>query len=475
MDLGQFILMRHEMLLLFVAIAILVAEIFTGDDNKSRIINFTLFLFGLVTIVGFIPGETGNLFGGSFQSSQLTTFMKNVLNLAVLIVFLQAEGWLRKPENANKISEFFVLTLSTLIGMNFMISAGDFLIFYIGLETATIPIAGLAAFDKLKSKSAESGIKLILSSALSSGILLFGLSMLYGATGTIYFADMNSLITKDAMTLLGFIFFVSGMGFKISLVPFHFWTADVYEGAPINVTSYLSVVSKGAAAFIFSIVLFTVFKNIVELWKPMIYTLAVFTMTLGNLFALRQNNIKRFLAFSSIAQAGFILLGILGAGELGMTAIVYFVLVYVFTNLGAFGVVAAIHNASGVETISGYRGLYTTNPKLGLLMTVALFSLAGIPPIAGFFGKFFLFTAAAGSGYYILVLIAVLNATISLYYYLLVIKAIFIEKSEQPVPAFRSTNAMRIALVMCITGIFAAGFASGIFEYIRSISKLFLN
>jgi NADH-quinone oxidoreductase subunit N len=168
-------------------------------------------------------------------------------------------------------------------------------------------------------------------------------------------------------------------------------------------------------------------------------------------------------------------LGILGAGELGMTAIVYFVLVYVFTNLGAFGVVAAIHNASGVETISGYNGLYKTNPKLGLLMTISLFSLAGIPPIAGFFGKFFLFTAAAGSGYYILVLIAVLNATISLYYYLLVIKAIFIEKNEQPIPEFRSSNAMRIALVMCITGVLVTGFASGIFEYIRSISKLFLN
>lgn len=475
MDLGQFVLMRHELLLTLAALAILVAEVFTGEKNKSRIINFTLVLFALVTVIGFIPGQTGNLFGGSYQSSQLTSFMKNVLNLAVLLVFFQAEGWLRKPENADKISEYFVLTLSTLIGMNFMISAGDFLIFYIGLETATIPIAGLAAFDKMKSTSAESGIKLILSSALSSGILLFGLSMLYGATGTIYFADMASLITKDAMTLLGFIFFVSGMGFKISLVPFHFWTADVYEGAPINVTSYLSVVSKGAAAFIFSIVLFTVFKNIAELWKPMIYTLAIFTMTLGNLFALRQNNIKRFLAFSSIAQAGFILLGILGAGELGMTAIVYFVLVYVFTNLGAFGVVAAIHNASGVETISGYKGLYTTNPKISLVMTIALFSLAGIPPIAGFFSKFFLFTAAAGSGYYILVLIAVLNATISLYYYLLVIKAIWIEKSEQPIPAFRSTNAMRIALVACVTGVMVIGFASGIFEYIRSISKLFLN
>lgn len=475
MNLGQFILMRHELLLTLAAVAVLIAEVSTSEKSKARIIPFALGLFALVTVIGFIPGQEGTLFGGSYQSSQLTMFMKNVLNLAVLIVFLQAEGWLRKPENTDKISEYFILTISTLIGMNFMISAGDFLIFYIGLETATIPIAGLAAFDKYKSQSAEAGIKLILSSALSSGILLFGLSLIYGATGSIYFADIATKVTPTALIALGFVFFVAGMGFKISLIPFHFWTADVYEGAPINVTSYLSVVSKGAAAFIFSIVLFTVFKNIVEMWKPMIYTLAVLTMTIGNLFALRQDNLKRFLAFSSIAQAGFILLGILNAGELGMTSIVYFVLVYVFTNLGAFGVVAAVHNASGVETISGYKGLYQTNPKLSLLMTISLFSLAGIPPIAGFFGKFFLFTAAAGSGYYILVLIAVLNATISLYYYLLVIKAMWIEKNEQPIPTFHSSNAMRIALVACVTGVMVIGFTSGVFEYIRSISKLFLN
>ncbi len=475
MDLGQFLLMRHELLLTFAAIAILIAEVSTSEKNKARLIPFSIGLFALITIIGFIPGETGNLFGGSYQSSQLTVFMKNILNMAVLIVFLQTEGWLRKEENLNKISEYFILTLSTLIGMNFMISAGDFLIFYIGLETATIPIAGLAAFDKYKSKSAEAGIKLILSSALSSGILLFGLSMIYGATGSIYFADIAAKVEPNALIALGFIFFVSGMGFKISLVPFHFWTADVYEGAPINVTSYLSVVSKGAAAFIFTIILFTVFKNIVDLWQPLIYTLAVFTMTLANLFALRQDNIKRFLAFSSIAQAGFILLGIIGAGELGMTSVVYFVLVYVFTNLGAFGVVAAIHNASGVETISGYNGLYKTNPKLSLLMTLALFSLAGIPPVAGFFGKFFLFTAAAGKGYFILVFIAVLNATISLYYYLRVVRAMFIEKNDKPVAAFRSSNAMRLALIMCVAGIFIIGFASDIFEYIRNISILFLN
>lgn len=475
MDLGQFLLMRHEMLLTIAAVVILIAEIATSEKNKSRIIPLSIGIFALVTLIGFIPGETGTLFGGSYQASPLTTFMKNVLNLGVLIIFLQAESWLKKEENLDKISEYFILTISTLIGMNFMVSAGDFLTFYVGLETATIPIAGMAAFDKYKSESAEAGIKLILSSALSSGILLFGLSMLYGATGSIYFADIAAKVTPNAMIALGFIFFVSGMGFKISLVPFHFWTADVYEGAPINVTSYLSVISKGAAAFIFSIVLFTVFKTIVTTWQPLIYTLAIFTMTLANLFALRQNNIKRFLAFSSIAQAGFILLGVLNAGELGMSAIVYFVLVYVFTNLGAFGVVSAIYDASGVETISGYNGLYKTNPKVSLLMTLSLFSLAGIPPVAGFFGKFFLFTAAAGAGYYILVLIAVLNATISLYYYLKVVKAMFIDPNDQPIPTFRSSNSMRIALVMCVAGVFIIGFASGIFEYIRSISQLFLN
>jgi NADH-quinone oxidoreductase subunit N len=475
MNISQFLIMRHELLLTVAALIMLIAEIATSEKNTKRLIPFFIGIFTVITLVGFLPTESGILFGGSYQSNSLTVLMKNVLNIGVLIIFLQAEGWLKRDENADRISEYFLLTLSTLIGMNFMISAGDFLIFYIGLETATIPIAGLAAFDRIRTRSAEAGIKLILSSALSSGVLLFGLSLIYGITGSIYFTDIASVITENAMVALGFIFFVSGMGFKISLVPFHFWTADVYEGAPINVTSYLSVISKGAAAFIFTIILFTVFKSITEMWKPVIYTLAVFTMTLANLFALRQNNIKRFLAFSSIAQAGFILLGIINAGDLGMSSVVYFVLVYVFTNLGAFGVVEAISNASGVETIDGYNGLYKTNPKLSLIMTLALFSLAGIPPVAGFFGKFFLFTAAAGSGYYILVLIAVLNATISLYYYLRVVRAMFIEKSETPVQPFKSSAYMRVALVICVAGIFAVGFASGIFEVIRDISITFIN
>jgi NADH-quinone oxidoreductase subunit N len=193
-------------------------------------------------------------------------------------------------------------------------------------------------------------------------------------------------------------------------------------------------------------------------------------MTIGNLFALRQKNIKRFLAFSSIAQAGFILLGVVGASQLGMTTIVYFILVYIFSNLGAFGVVSIISDYTGKEAIDDYNGLYRTNPRLSLTMMLAMFSLAGIPPVAGFFGKFFLFTAAAQKGYYILVLLAVLNTIISLYYYLLIVKAMFINKNETPIGRIKTGFPAKLALILCVAGIFIIGFASSIYEYIFSIS-----
>jgi len=465
-------LMRHEILLALAAVLILIVEIFTKDEKKTAVINFSLVLFLIVTVAGFIPAGHGTLFGGSFQGNKLTDLMKNILNLGVLIVFFQSGDYLRKAENHEKMGEFFALLIMTLIGMDFMISSGDFLTFFIGLETASIPLAGLAAYDRFKNKSAEAGVKMILLSSIATGVLLFGLSLIYGATGSIYFADIAKHMTASPMLILGMLFFISGIGFEISLVPFHLWTADVYEGAPINITAYLSVISKGAAVFIFTIVLFTVFKTVTGLWEYALYGLAVLTMTIGNLFALRQDNIKRFLAFSSIAQVGFLMLGVMGASPLGMTTVIYFMLIYIFTNLGAFGVATAISNASGVETISGYKGLYHTNPKLSLLMMLALFSLAGIPPIAGFFGKFFLFTAAAKQGYFILVLIATLNATLSLYYYLIVVKAMFIDKNDKPVAFFKSSNAMRISLVFCALGIFGIGFASGIFDYIFSVTKM---
>lgn len=470
MSFDKFLIMRHELLLTIAGILVLGAEIFRSPEKKRSGSLFAIIVFSIVTIIGFIPSPAGSLFGGMYESNGLRLIMKNILNVGALLVLIQSVTWLRKEENHEKTNEYFILLISTLIGMDFMISAGHFLMFYIGLELATIPIAALAAFDRYNNKSAEAGIKLILISALSSGVLLYGLSMIYGTSGSFYFNEIATNLQNNNLQVLGFIFFFAGMAFKISIVPFHLWTADVYEGSPVNITAYLSVISKGAALFIFIIVLFTVFPVLIKTWQNAIYVTSVLTMTIGNLFAIRQQNLKRFLAFSSISQAGYILLGIIGGNQTGMASVVYYILVYIFSNLGAFGVVAAVSNATGRENINDYNGLYLTNPRLSLTMTLALFSLAGIPPVAGFFGKFFLFTAAAEKGFYLLVLIAVLNTIISLYYYLLVVKSIFINKSESPVERFKSDFPTRLAIIICVAGIFITGLAGIIFEFIKGLS-----
>jgi NADH-quinone oxidoreductase subunit N len=289
----------------------------------------------------------------------------------------------------------------------------------------------------------------------------------------ISFNEIMATITSTNLTLLGFVLFFTGLAFKISLVPFHFWTADVYEGAPISVASYLSVISKGAAVFILMILLFTVLKPLMHVWENIIYVLAIATMFIGNLFALRQQNMKRFLAFSSIAQAGFILLGLITGTQLGTATIIYFVLIYIFSNLAAFGVVQAISLKTGKENMDDYEGLYRTNPNLSLVMMLALFSLAGIPPVAGFFGKFFLFTAAASNGYYLLVFLAVVNVTISLYYYLLVVRAMFLRTSDQAIPYFKNKLYMRLGLLITVVGILTIGLYSPLYDYIFEISTLF--
>ena len=259
MSLDNLLLMRHELLLTVAAMLVLILEIFMDASKKKSISTITVIMYAVITAAGFLPSQPGTLFGGMYVTSATTVIMKNILNIGALIVFMQSVSWLNKPENSERISEYFILLISTLVGMNFMISSGHFLMFYIGIELATIPIAALSAYERYRNNSAEAGIKLILSSALSSGILIYGLSMIYGTTGTLYFAEVQKVFTGNNLQILGFIFFFAGMAFKLSIVPFHLWTADVYEGSPVNVTSYLSVISKGAAAFIFIIILFTVF------------------------------------------------------------------------------------------------------------------------------------------------------------------------------------------------------------------------
>ncbi|NNL02905.1 MAG: NADH-quinone oxidoreductase subunit N [Eudoraea sp.] len=472
MNFSSFLLMRQEIALLVIILLLVIAEIFIPKKKKVSIVHLALFLFGIHAIIGFFEIDESSLFGGMFRTNHLIHFFKNVLNIGVLILLLQSADWIQeKIVNQNKGSEFFILLFSSLLGIYFMISAGDFLMFYLGLELSTLPVTALAAYETMKRISSESGIKLILSSALASGVSLFGISMLYASTGSIYFSEVVQVLSSTNLTLLGMVLLFAGISFKISLVPFHFWTADVYEGAPISIASYLSVISKGGAVFILMILLFTVLRPLAHIWENMIYVIAIATMFIGNLFALRQQNMKRFLAFSSIAQAGFILLGIMEGSKLGTATVVYFVLIYIFSNLAAFGVIQAISLQTGKERIKDYEGLYRTNPNLSLVLMLALFSLAGIPPVAGFFGKFFLFTAAASKGFYLLVFLAVVNVTISLYYYLIVVRAMFLRKGENPIPFFRNKIYMRIGLVITVLGILLLGIYSPIYDYIYDLSS----
>jgi NADH-quinone oxidoreductase subunit N len=277
-------------------------------------------------------------------------------------------------------------------------------------------------------------------------------------------------MTGTPLQIMAFVFFAVGLFFKISLVPFHLWTPDVYEGAQTNITSYLSVISKGSAVFVLFTLLIKVFGNMVTSWHPILWGLAVISITLANIFAIRQQNLKRFLAFSSISQAGYILLAIISGSAVGMTSLVYYVLVYMFSNLAAFGVLSVLEERTGKVQLDDYNGLYQTNPRLSFVMMLALFSLAGIPPFAGFFSKFFVFSAAIAKGEYVLVFIALLNTIISLYYYLLVIKAMFLNKSENPIEAVKSDFPVKLSLVVCVLGILLVGIFSNIFSQIGMFS-----
>jgi NADH-quinone oxidoreductase subunit N len=461
-------MMRFEIFSLGVMILLLLVKIFSEKLNVSAILNFVNLALLAILGISFIGHPHGSFFGGMFLNDGTLMLEKQVITFATLLISLQAYNWLKSHSG---FIEFYLLLFSILIGMYFMISSGNFLMFYLGLEMATIPLAALAAFDSDRVRSAEGAGKMILSSAFSSAILLFGLSVLYGTSGSLDFGAVSqNFASSNLLQLLGLSFLLAGFAFKISLVPFHLWTADTYEGSPVAVTTFLSVVSKGAAVFIFMTMLYKVFGAAHEKWMHALVLLSAVTMTIGNLFAMRQKNLKRFLAFSSITQAGYILIGVASGSQQSMASVIYFFLIYIFSNVGAFTVVSIISNRFGKDDIDDYKGLYKTNPKLSIAMMVAVLSLAGVPPTAGFFGKLFLLTSGASKGMIVLLVIASLNMVISLYYYLRVVKAMFVDKNEVPIENFSTDLPAKFVLIVCVAGILVIGFLSCIFEYIHSLS-----
>ena len=485
MNYGQFLYMFPEFALV---IALIIVFAFDFAMTKSgelrgekanvalgRLTWFMLMSVGLAIFSAMRQEETITAFGGMYVATQAVNVMKMVLTFGTLIVVIMADSWVETRQRVA--GEFYMLILSTLLGMFVMMSSGNFLMFFLGLEMASVPLACMVAFDKDRKNSAEGAAKYILVATFSSGVMLFGISFIYASTGTLYFYDIASHLEtvgaqSSPLAIMGLVFFFSGLGFKISLVPFHFWTADTYQGAPTPVTGYLSVISKGAAAITLCTILMKVFAPMVEYWNYLLYIVIVLSITVANLFAIRQNELKRFMAFSSISQAGYIMLAVVGNDQMGIAALTYYVLVYIVANMAVFTVINVVERKNGGRTdMAAYNGFYQTNPKLSFLMTLALFSLAGIPPFAGMFSKFFVFMAGVQNGQpmaYFVVFIALVNTVVSLYYYLLIVKAMYITKTDEPLPAFKSDEATKIALGICTVGIALFGVVSCIYEWIAA-------
>ena len=469
--------MPQELGLLLVFLLVFLYDLFLPKKAQSGLAAFTAVVFAIFTIAApFMTAAPA--FSGMFEGNTATSAVKCVLNIGMLIVLVQSVKWANSEFITVRRGEFYSLLLVTLLGMYFMVSARHFLLFIIGLEMASLPIAALVAFDKRRYESHEAAAKYLFTAIFSSAVLLMGLSFVYALSGSLYFDDIAYCVIGDtsALLIVALAFVIAGIGFKLSLVPFHLWTADVYQGAPTSVTSYLSVISKGAAAFSFLVVLSQAFGAVYyQVWEWMLYALIILTITIGNLFAIRQTNLKRFLAFSSISQAGYIVLGVIACSALGMTSLMFYVLVYIFSNLAAFGVIQAIENNCGKVNIDDYNGLYKTNPMLSVAMMLAMFSLAGIPPFAGFFSKFFIFTSALQAGtvsMYVLVLIALINTIVSLYYYLLVVKAMFIHQDDCVIAPFKSALSERIALLVCVIGIILIGIVPFFYTFLEAAAVL---
>ncbi len=459
--------MLPEAILIIVAFIIILMEIASEKSAAKIVVPLALAGLGLslLSVIDLMPGGV-QMFGGEFVVDPIACWFKFLLLVCgVLSVSVSSEQLSEKGNRALRQclahrSEFLVILLLNLVGMMFLVSMRNMVTLYVCLELATIPLYLLVAWRKHVSDSVEAAMKYVVLGVVSSGLMLFGLSLIYGLSGTLQLdhiaANLDS--AQPAFWLaLGMI--LAGVGFKLTLVPFHFWAAEVYAGSATPVTAYLSVASKCAGlAFLFQFFYRALGEHILEL-GDVIAWLAAITMTVGNVAAIVQQNIKRFMAFSAISQAGYLLMGFLSVEAQAPAAMIYYMFIYILANMAVFGVIIFYANATDREQINDYRGLSQTSPLIALVMMLSLFSLAGIPPLAGFTGKFILFNVAASQGHYLLVGVASVNSTISLYYYLRIIRQMYIEPpvaGDEP-GVLKTTALIRSTLVLTTIGVSALG------------------
>jgi NADH-quinone oxidoreductase subunit N len=439
-----------EVLLLVLAFAVMGLDLFLTEGSKKLLGRWTIVGLVVVLIVTLILPATGSVFGGMiYVDGWVALYRMLFIVAAILVCFISMD-----MRGLEQTGEYYGLLIFATMGMSLMAAAHDLIMLYIAIETTSITLYLLAGFLRSDKRSPESGLKYFLFGAFTSTIMLYGFSLLFGFTGSTGYEAVAGGIARLAgdetkwlvMVALGLV--LVGFGFKISAVPFHFWAPDVYEGAPAPVTAFISVASKAAGFAVLVRFLMIVFPSVRAEWTSLLAALAVITMTLGNVLAIVQKNIKRMLAYSSIAQAGYVLIGGVAVSNPSVTpygpaSVLFYLGVYVLANIAAFAVVIAVTNVLGSDDMTAFRGLSRRSLGLALAMSAALLSLGGIPPLAGFFAKLYVFAAAVGQGLVWLVVIGVLNSVVATYYYLIVVKYIFMDRSEgdeQPMPVASSLN-----------------------------------
>lgn len=443
--------MLPEIIVIACAVAVLLLDLFI--DEKRRTVLGPAATLGLAVafaaLVFFTPKE-GTVLGGRFAMDAVAWWFKTLFIISGLVTVILSIDLLdgrvgMRFRGIGFRGEYYSVLLFTISGMMYIVSSRDLITLFISLELATIPLFVLAAWRRDDAQSGEAGLKYVLIGAMASAFILYGLGIIYGLAGSTDLGVLRHALKPSLALWLAAAMIVAGVGFKLTIVPFHMWAADVYQGAPTPVTAYLSVASKCAGlAFLFQ-VFFRIFGAFVADCTAIVAVFAAATMTLGNLVAIVQQNIKRFMAFSAVSQAGYLIMGFLGNWDIAVPAMLYYMLIYITTNLAAFACIVWYANETGKEQINDYRGLSRTNPLIALAMMIALFSLAGIPPLSGFVGKFFLFSLASKAGFHWLVAVAAVNSTVSLYYYLRIVRQMYIE------PADKNAERLPISTVLAST------------------------
>lgn len=451
-------LISVEILLALYGVGLLIIGMITPSDQRKGIGPLTgLFFVGLLALL-VTMFNVNDVFMNIYVVDPFSTFFKAVVLMASILVVFSSNEWVM-AQKKYQIEYYALITFATL-GMFVVSSAGDLITAYMGIELMTISFIILVGFKMGDAKSSEAGIKYLILGAMSSAVLLYGLTLVYGSTHSLLIADIATTILEgiSPILVLGIIFLIAGFAFKISAVPFHMWSPDVYEGAPTTITSLLAVGSKAAAFALLVRFFITGLGEAWALWATIFIALTVLTLLIGNLIAIPQTNMKRMLAYSSIGHAGYILLGLIAYNQLGITAILFYAMIYVFSNLGAFIVAIVFENTTGSTEIKDYSGLSKTSPLLSSVMMVSLLSLAGLPPLAGFVGKFFLFTAVIEQGMIWLAMFALAMSLVSVYYYLMVVKVMFLgepkDDIEIPVPGYAKFTLMVTMVVTIFLGIY---------------------